>query len=564
MKSSFALVGWMGLALGVAALLLQPGLAIPVHAQEGDNPGSPAKPVKLIFIHHSTGENWLRDGYGDLGRTLSENNYFVSDTNYGWGPGAIGDTTDNIDWPKWFGPQRQDTVLNALFSESGQNAEYTRTLPDPGGENEIVLFKSCFPNSELSGSPNDPPASGDYELSVGSAKTIYNQLLDYFITRPDKMFVVITAPPLSDPGYAANARAFNIWLMTQWLADYQGNNVFVFDFYNILTAPGNHHRYQDQAIEYINNTGGNTSYYPTGEGDDHPNEAGSRKATGEFVPLLNIYYHRWKASAPLEMPAPLNPEGQSVFPGDKPQGGVVEIDTFDGEGQSPEPFADETGSSIKCAPDSSQAYGGVNSLKISTIVLPGGYAGCSRFYGAPQDWSSGAGLSLWIKMGETGVQPHLTVHCGSMEVSAPFQITLNAATANAEGWAPVFIPWADLVRVSWADAAGPAEFDPTRVMGYDIGFSADAARFEGELWLDEVVLAGVDQGGEQPPEPGNPAATLAATPEQTQEDVQEPEPSEQGDQEQAGTNGLLGKLPCCSSGAFPLALIALFLWIKRM
>ena len=44
-----------------------------------------------MFIHHSTGENWLRDDYGELGRNLDSSNYFVSDTNYGWGPDAIGD-----------------------------------------------------------------------------------------------------------------------------------------------------------------------------------------------------------------------------------------------------------------------------------------------------------------------------------------------------------------------------------------------------------------------------------------------------------------------------------------
>lgn len=59
-----------------------------------DNPNPPASPVKLIFIHHSTGENWLADGDGGLGLALRDNNYFVSDTNYGWGPDNIGDNTD--------------------------------------------------------------------------------------------------------------------------------------------------------------------------------------------------------------------------------------------------------------------------------------------------------------------------------------------------------------------------------------------------------------------------------------------------------------------------------------
>jgi len=67
----------------------------------------PAAPVKLIFIHHSTGGNWLADPnndqpYGGLGQTLMGNNYFVSATNYGWGPDGIGDRTDIPNWPEWF------------------------------------------------------------------------------------------------------------------------------------------------------------------------------------------------------------------------------------------------------------------------------------------------------------------------------------------------------------------------------------------------------------------------------------------------------------------------------
>jgi hypothetical protein len=39
----------------------------------------------------------------------------------------------------------------------------------------------------------------------------------------------------------------------------------------------------------------NVLEYPTGGGtNDHPSFAGNRKATGEFVPLLNVYYNCWK------------------------------------------------------------------------------------------------------------------------------------------------------------------------------------------------------------------------------------------------------------------------------
>ena len=143
------------------------------HLQTPDT-SPPEQTVKLIFIHHSTGENWLTDGYGDLGRTLGENNYFVSDTNYGWGPDSIGDRTDIPNWTEWFASENTSTYMDALFNESEQHASYARTLSEPGGENEIIMFKSCFPNSALEGSPSDSPGSYE-EMSVSGAKYVYNQ-----------------------------------------------------------------------------------------------------------------------------------------------------------------------------------------------------------------------------------------------------------------------------------------------------------------------------------------------------------------------------------------------------
>ena len=83
-----------------AAVPLSSDDALP-HTAMTDDPNPPASPVKLIFIHHSTGGNWLADPAGnelggDLGRELMNNNYFVSATNYGWevGGDTIGDRTD--------------------------------------------------------------------------------------------------------------------------------------------------------------------------------------------------------------------------------------------------------------------------------------------------------------------------------------------------------------------------------------------------------------------------------------------------------------------------------------
>ncbi len=289
-----------------AISFLLPGNA--ASAQIAINPNPPDHMVRLIFIRHSTGENWLRDDYGGLGQALAENNYYVSDTNYGWGPNAIGDRTDIPNWTEWFASADTNTYLEAVYDESGQNSSYTRLPDNPGGENEIILFKSCFPNSALEGGPDNLP-SMDGWLTVGHAKYVYNEILQYFGAHPEKLFVVVTAPPLQDQTYAENARAFNQWLMNNWLTEnnYSLPNVAVFDFYNVLTGPDNHHRFANGQIEHVFEPGRNTSYYPSSRDDDHPSESGSRKATEEFIPLLNIFYHRWADGQASNFPPATSP-----------------------------------------------------------------------------------------------------------------------------------------------------------------------------------------------------------------------------------------------------------------
>lgn len=292
-------------------------------AAQGDSTDPPASPVRLVFVHHSTGGFWLADDNGGLGIALRDNNYYVSATNYGTGPDSIGDRTDVINWPEWFTGEYRDTYLAWLYALDEQNfgdfGSWSRMGTNPGGENVVILFKSCFPNSNLYGNPSDPPdAVVSDAFTVGNFKAVYNNLLTYFTTRQDKLFVVILAPPYAtgewdfDYGRAANARAFNNWMMTQWLASYPHPNVAVFDFYNVLTsnggnadtndlgwASGNHHRWWSGAVQHQQTVDINYAAYPTD--DSHPSQAGNVKSTEEFVPLLNVFYNRWHSGAsPLQ------------------------------------------------------------------------------------------------------------------------------------------------------------------------------------------------------------------------------------------------------------------------
>ncbi len=512
----------------ILALALGLSLAgyIPTSAQQSADPSPPAEPVKLIFIHHSVGENWLTDGYGDLGRTLAENNYFVSDTNYGWGPDGIGDSTDYPDWYDWFLGPESARYMQAVYAESGQHSDYTRLFGDPGGENQIIIFKSCFPNSDLSGSPDDPPAEGEW-FTVGHAKYVYLQLLEYFAAHPDKLFIAITPPPLLDPANAANARAFSRWMVEDWLADYPLNNVAVWDLHNVLTHPDNHHRFADGAIQYEISRGDGTLYYDSG-GDNHPNMEGSRKLTEEFVPMLNIFYHRWMTAAPAsasaspgapppqENPAPTPPQGAAV----SPRRNAAPIDDFEGgappgtEGWQAYTDEENPNTTLSCGVDSSVARDGISSLRVDFYIEPESWATCALLYDTARDFSAGRGLAFDYRAGTAGLLFDVDVYTGPPDARATYHFTVESLPESVEGWAHYELPWERILGAEWEAQAGHP-VDPSQISGFALGFDTlpDTPN-TGTLWMDNFALLGAENSPPAQPQQASPettAATAAAT-----------------------------------------------------
>ena len=293
------------------------------------NSNRPSAPVRLVFIHHSVGENLLNAG---LFAQLNANNYYITDTYYGWGPvddgGTIGDHTDTGQWYNWFLGPSHNTFLASLYDNTFINENLTNPMPKPAGPNTVVLFKSCYPNSGgISGNSNDPPlisnpsdpnplwggdAYNSEAVTVNNIKGLYRDLLAYFASRQDKLFILLTPPPVTTAdqfvdGSSDRARAINNWLVKHWLDGYPYNNVAVFDFFNVLTSNGGdintndlgavggyHHRLLAGRVQHVVQTANNYAAYPSG--DSHPTEGGSLKGAGELVPLLNVAYHAWQGT----------------------------------------------------------------------------------------------------------------------------------------------------------------------------------------------------------------------------------------------------------------------------
>lgn len=266
----------------------------------------PSRPLDLLFIHHSCGGQLLASpgideganciykthpAGGGLRALLEENNYRVHEASYA---SRLGDKTDIFDWPPKFRSQ-MDAILKCDMQDT--------RLPD-GRRNQVVVFKSCFPNNLFEGEGAPPGNSAGGELTVWNAKAAYTALLDEFEKQPDVLFVCMTSPPLapkvhpqplwrvilgklrgntpSRAATAALARQFNNWLSSKdgWLQGYPRENVVVFDLYDLLTNCGE----SDLCL------------YPSGGGyDSHPNRDGNKKAAEAFVPFLNRATQRLNA-----------------------------------------------------------------------------------------------------------------------------------------------------------------------------------------------------------------------------------------------------------------------------
>jgi hypothetical protein len=265
----------------------------------------PAAPLNLLFIHHSVGGQLLADpgplestidarrslhrthpNGGGLRSLRARQGYLVNEVSY---TSSIGQKTDLFDWA----PKFRDSMAQILATRhQDERLE--------AGANQIVMFKSCYPNNAFkpadgaavpTGNPRGP------ELTLPNAMATMGAIRDELAKFPGTLFVYMTAPPLRagprEPLWkqgakillrrptrtqeqstsAAIAREFNDWLVSPagWLAGYPHRNIVVFDYFNLLTGT------RSNFLEYASNGGT----------DNHPHAQAQAKAAAQLVPFLN-------------------------------------------------------------------------------------------------------------------------------------------------------------------------------------------------------------------------------------------------------------------------------------
>lgn len=219
--------------------------------------------TSVIFLHHSTGRNLIRQGNVRELLTVAGLQFWDHDYNWegltqpdgeraGYSYGIPDDNTDPDGLVRLFSQRVYGIPINA-FSGLMQH--------------EVIAFKSCFPVSHVS--------SAD---QLKEYKAYYLNIRSVMDQHRDKLFIVVTPPPLNpaatDAAAAGRARAFADWLKSDaFLAGHP--NVFTFDFFDLL-AEG------DPSASDFNML---RAAYREGE-DSHPNQRANESIGPLFADFI--------------------------------------------------------------------------------------------------------------------------------------------------------------------------------------------------------------------------------------------------------------------------------------
>ncbi|HEX9934550.1 MAG TPA: FlgD immunoglobulin-like domain containing protein [bacterium] len=261
----------------------------------------------LIFIHHSCGQNWLDSGLHDA---LLAKGYIDERNDITYGvivpadpgrPASLGDVagenTNMNHWILWFND----------YMGSVKQFECTN------GYNRIVMFKSCYPTSDIWDDGTEPGDPFSEDQTLANYKAVYRHpeaagrkymrdeveyvpLEDVFSKHPEILFIPVTSPPLrydaTDDANAHRARLFANWLKNDWLSSYNKahpalKNVAVYDWFNFLANADNASIGPNRLKE---------AYCGTPDEESHPNSTANAASTVAFATGANNFLDTaWQA-----------------------------------------------------------------------------------------------------------------------------------------------------------------------------------------------------------------------------------------------------------------------------
>ncbi len=214
--------------------------------------------MKIIFLHHSTGKQiWKGDVSGWFKKYNADHStgykiveqVFPQESPYGW---------KNYPFDYW----------NIWVKHAGEKPFMQEpTLEILTGQYKVIIFKHCFPVSDISEEDGNPGIDSERK-TIETYKLQYLALREKMQEFPGTSFIVWTgAAQVKDEINEQNARrakTFFDWVKTEW--DQPGDNIFLWDFYQLETEGGLYLKPE----------------YAKGMNDSHPNKFFSKKVAPLF------------------------------------------------------------------------------------------------------------------------------------------------------------------------------------------------------------------------------------------------------------------------------------------
>jgi len=179
--------------------------------------------TNIFFLHHSVGQHLIDEG--GVRELFQEAGYNFWDQGYNHDEGQRDPSGTRLNHVYYVPHDNTDpNGLEIIFNQP----VYNQPLNTVSGllQHEVIIIKSCFPNSQI---------TSDAELE--QYKTWYRNMRTTFDQHPDKLFIVVTQPPLNPavttPEAAERARLLADWLVSdEFLVGRE--NLAAFNLFDLL------------------------------------------------------------------------------------------------------------------------------------------------------------------------------------------------------------------------------------------------------------------------------------------------------------------------------------------
>jgi len=231
---------------------------------------------KVIFLHHSTGENVFKaggvPGYIETFNKAEGKKLEVKEMNYPNDPWPWSNYPYDY-WKLW---------IDGSCKSGNPNIECIKGL---ASKYDLIIFKHCFPGADIKPNIGKPDITSEVK-TLENYKEQYRALRSLFDSYPGTKFMVWTLVPLhrldTSPECAGRAWEFVKWVKSEWLTEDKKAhpNIYIFDFFSIVAElnanPSEGVRY---CLKY-EYEGSHT------DSDSHPNTAANKKAAPLFAKAI--------------------------------------------------------------------------------------------------------------------------------------------------------------------------------------------------------------------------------------------------------------------------------------